>query len=177
MIFKRLLQKIKFWQKKNKRKPVVRKRTIANYKQPAYIYQKQYRSQRYISLWEAVFQPYDLNMFLLMCYIGTLVFIVCFPYPLFMDPYWHPGVDFNHDGVFTISDVLCWIRWLYYVPGNVIISAILQSPVMAHFFEVHYGSYEATGAFIMSMTYWWTTGGSNLVFVWLLPIAIQTYLR
>lgn len=167
----------KFWQKKGKRKPPARKITIKNYKQPAYLYQKQYRSSQYVSVWDAIFQPYDLNLFLLMCYIGTLVFIVCFPYPLFLAPFWHPQVDFNHDGVFTISDVLCWLRWLYFVPGNTVISAILEFPLMSHFFEIHNGSYEGTGSFIMSMMFWWTTGGANLVFLWLLPIAIQTYLR
>jgi hypothetical protein len=167
---------LNFWRKKSKRKPAP-KPVLRNYKQPAYIYQKQYRTTQHTSFWDAIFQPYDLNIFLTISYLITLVFVATFPQPLFLDAYWHPPLDFNRDGFFTISDVLSWIRWLYFMPGNVIIAAFLQSPGLALFFEIHTGSYEGVGSFFMSMLYWWTTGGANLVFLWLVPIGFQTYFR
>ena len=170
------IEQLKFWRKKSKRKPA-KKLIIANYKQPAYLYQKQHRVHNYTSLWDVLFQPYQLNFFLLVYYIGILFFIVTFPTPLFVDPFWRPRLDFNGDGAFTITDVFYWLRWLFFVPGNTMIAAFMQFPAMAHFFEISRASYDAIGAFIMTSVYWWATGGTNMIFLWLLPICIQTYLR
>lgn len=170
-----MFEKLKFWQQKSKKKRP--QKPLFNYKLPSYAYQQQHRAPRYISLWEAVFQPYDFNFFLGLFYIALLIFIATVPGPLFYDIHWRPRIDFNSDGAFTITDVLLWCRWLFFVPGDVMISAFLQFPSFSAFFEIYSGSYGGTGALIMSCIYWWAMGGVNMVLLWGIPIAIQTYLR
>ncbi len=54
---------------------------------------------------------------------------------------WTFHSDMNFDGVLTISDAWLWIKWVFFVPGDLVIAAVLQIPAFAQFFEVTQASY------------------------------------
>ena len=49
---------------------------------------------------------------------------------------WGLKADMNGDGVTTISDVTAWAEWLYFYPGDYILSLALDSPDLTQFLEI-----------------------------------------
>lgn len=61
--------------------------------------------------------------------------------------------DMNMDGAVTISDVLLWLTWLYFLPGDLAALVLLGTPV-GDFFEVTQGSIGGIGSGILSFCFW-----------------------
>lgn len=129
------------------------------------------------SLWERLVEDYNTNLFLAIAYFCVLFAVLFFPQPLFTSARWEPMIDMNRDGFFTITDLFYWCFWLFYLPGDVVLSVMLQFKVAAQFFELFAESYGGLGSLIMSSMYWWTLGGMRVLAMWLTPIIIQTFFR
>jgi hypothetical protein len=61
--------------------------------------------------------------------------------------------DMNLDGAVTISDVLLWFKWLYFLPGDLAALVLLGTSV-GDFFEVTQGSIGGIGSGILSFCFW-----------------------
>lgn len=129
------------------------------------------------TLLQLVFQESPLNYFLALSYLAILVAVLFAPSPLFDAPRWQAVADLNRDGLFTITDLFLWCFWLFYVPGDVVVSVLLQFEGPTRFFELYSESYGGLGSLTLSGLYWWLTGGMRLLLFWLTPIVIQSFLR
>ena len=49
---------------------------------------------------------------------------------------WFFGKDMNCDGLFTISDVGLWAKWVFFLPGDGLLWVVMQSQGAAIFFEL-----------------------------------------
>ena len=58
-----------------------------------------------------------------------------------MLPRWQIRLDQNLDGVFSVSDVWLWIKWLYFAPGDAIIFVLSRIESTRTFFELSPDSY------------------------------------
>ena len=126
---------------------------------------------------QILFQKTELNFFLALVYLVILCVIV-FGHPqLFAQARWAAIADLNRDGIFTITDLFYWAFWLFYLPGDVVLTVLMQFNGPATFFELYADSYGGLGSLIMSSLYWWLTGGAGLLFAGLIPIILQTFLR
>jgi hypothetical protein len=65
----------------------------------------------------------------------------------------HIMLDMNLDGALTISDVLLWLRWLFWLPGDLAALALLGTPV-GDFFEVAPSSMQGIGSALLSLCVW-----------------------
>ena len=72
---------------------------------------------------------------------------------------WHFEADMTGDGVTTISDFGAWVGWLFYYPGDYILSLIIEDPTLGTFFEVSPTSYGNWFSAILSAVIW-IIGGS-----------------
>lgn len=61
--------------------------------------------------------------------------------------------DMNADGSVTISDVLLWLKWLYFMPGDCVI-AILGPTAIGRFLELTTSSYGSWGSGMVSLFLW-----------------------
>jgi hypothetical protein len=61
--------------------------------------------------------------------------------------------DMNLDGVVTISDVLLWAKWAYFLPGDVFVLVLLGTPV-GDFLEINITSLEGIGSGVLSFFFW-----------------------
>lgn len=135
------------------------------------------RKRQHKSIWEVLVEDYNTSLFLSLAYFCVLFAILFFPQPLFTSVRWEPMIDMNRDGFFTISDLFYWCFWLFYLPGDVVLSVVFQFRPAAQFFELFSESYGGLGSLIMSSMYWWTLGGIQVLGAWLAPIVIQTFFR
>ena len=67
---------------------------------------------------------------------------------------WHFQADMTGDGVVTISDVGSWVGWLFYYPGDYILSLIIEDRTLGSFFEVNGASYGNWFSGIVSAVIW-----------------------
>lgn len=135
------------------------------------------QKRRHKGIWEVLVEDYNVNLFLTIAYFCVLFAVLFFPQPLFTSPRWEPMIDMNRDGFFTITDLFYWCFWLFYLPGDVVLSVVFQFKATAQFFELFSESYGGLGSLIMSSMYWWTVGGINVLGAWLAPIIIQSFFR
>lgn len=142
--------------------------------------QKQYRQQNdweRKGLWQTMTEPTEINFFLAMLFLGLVVTIVFFHPSVFNYPRWDALMDMNRDGIFTVTDLFYWCFWLFYLPGDVVISVLMQLPGPTAFFELRGDSFGGFGSLIMSSIYWWLMGGGPMLMAGIAPIFIQTFLR
>lgn len=66
------------------------------------------------------------------------------------------AMDQNLDGMITISDVWLWFKWLYFLPGDVLIATLVGTPEGA-FFEVSSSSLMGTTSGVVSGFAWLAT--------------------
>lgn len=129
------------------------------------------------TLWRKFMTPTDINYPLVLIYFGLFATVAFFHPPVFDHARWQPVMDMNRDGQFTVTDLFYWCFWLFYLPGDVVISVLMQMPAPAAFFELDGQSFGGIGSLLMSSLYWWLMGGPGLLMAGLAPIIIQTFLR
>ncbi len=61
--------------------------------------------------------------------------------------------DMNLDGVVSVSDVGLWLEWLYFLPGDLAVLALLGTPV-GDFLEITLGSMQGIGSGVLSFCVW-----------------------
>ena len=71
---------------------------------------------------------------------------------------WSFIADMNGSGAVTISDVWLWFKWLFFYPGDFVISLIIEhAPGFARFFEMSYkSSYSGALSGMLSALFWVT---------------------
>ncbi len=62
--------------------------------------------------------------------------------------------DANLDGVISISDLGEWLQWLYFLPGDLAVLALLYTPV-GDFLEIAPGSMQGLGSGLLSFCVWY----------------------
>ena len=67
--------------------------------------------------------------------------------------------DMNRDGVFTISDIWAWFKFVYFAPGDVVIG-VLYGTAIGRFLEINPGSISGVGSGVLSFFIW--------IFVWMI---------
>lgn len=68
---------------------------------------------------------------------------------------WGFILDMNRDGSVTISDVLLWMKWLFYYPGDFLHSVLIAvAPGIARFLDLSPASYGGWGAGLVSAYVW-----------------------
>ncbi len=73
---------------------------------------------------------------------------------------WFIAKDMNCDGVFTISDVLLWGEWVFFLPGDGLLWALMEWQSVATFLELTPAAYSG-----------WSSGIVSAI-IWLIAIAI-----
>jgi len=66
---------------------------------------------------------------------------------------WDFVADMNFDGHVTISDVWLWVKWLYFYPGDLLLSIIIGTP-FGRFFEVSPNNFGGFLSFLLSLPIW-----------------------
>lgn len=68
---------------------------------------------------------------------------------------WGFIADMNFSGAVTISDVWLWIKWLYFYPGDLMVSFFVnKAPSLGQFFEITYQNYGGIFSGIFSFFAW-----------------------
>lgn len=68
---------------------------------------------------------------------------------------WSFILDMNRDGAVTISDVLLWMKWLFFYPGDFLHSVLIAVvPGIARFLDLSPASYGGWGAGLVSAYVW-----------------------
>jgi len=81
---------------------------------------------------------------------------------------WAFAADMNADGAVTITDVWLWFKWLYFMPGDVVIAWIGPSS-LGRFLEITTSSFGDTGSGVTSLILW--------MFAWGGVITVQEQFR
>ncbi len=72
-----------------------------------------------------------------------------------MSPFEYFRLDVNYDGHITISDVLSWFMWLFFLPGDMVVYFTLKhAESLATFLEMSEASYSNVGSGVMSFVFW-----------------------
>jgi hypothetical protein len=66
---------------------------------------------------------------------------------------WYFVADMNLDGSVTITDVGLWMKWLFFMPGDALILASMDT-AMGRFLEVTPTSYGGFGSGVVSFLVW-----------------------
>lgn len=66
---------------------------------------------------------------------------------------WDFVADMNMDGLITITDVWLWFKWLFFFPGDSLISFLGPSAV-GRFFEMSPENYGGGFSFLVSAFFW-----------------------
>lgn len=53
----------------------------------------------------------------------------------FFDERFRFVADLNGDGIFTVSDVIAWFKWIYFAPGDFVLLHLLNTG-FGRFFEI-----------------------------------------
>jgi len=61
--------------------------------------------------------------------------------------------DLTGDGLFTISDVWAWFKWVYYAPGD-LIAILLLDTSLGNFLELSSDSLSGLGSGVASLLLW-----------------------
>lgn len=84
---------------------------------------------------------------------------------------WKFVKDMNHDGSFTISDVIKWLGWFFFYPGDRCIKFMVEyTPGLAKFFEVSYRNYGGIVSATISGLFWLIV----IVFIYVLISKIRS---
>jgi len=76
---------------------------------------------------------------------------------------WRFVSDMDHNGAITVDDVWSWLGWLYFYPGDVVLSLLINKfPAAAKFFDIYPDNYGGMLSFIISLIIWF--GAINLIF-------------
>lgn len=121
---------------------------------------------------EGVIDAHGVNFFYLGAFFFFFIFIAFGNFPAFSHQRWDTGLDINNDKIYSISDVISWILWIFFMPGDVLIQGLMVSKSVAIFFEVTPNSYGNIGSFLFSVVYWWMVGGKRLIISWLSIIGL-----
>ena len=62
-------------------------------------------------------------------------------------------MDMNADGVFTISDLWEWFKWLYFAPGD-LAAIFLMNTSLGNFLEVNFNTLSGVSSGIFSFFAW-----------------------
>ena len=77
---------------------------------------------------------------------------------------WFIAKDMNCDGAFTISDVLQWFEWVYFLPGDGLLWALMEWQSVATFLELTPAAYSGWFSGIVSAFIWFI---AMAVWLWL----------
>ena len=77
---------------------------------------------------------------------------------------WFIDKDMNCDGLFTISDVGLWAEWAFFLPGDGLLWAVMQSQPLATFLELTPAVYSGWFSGIVSAIIW--------LIAWLVLLAV-----
>ena len=88
-----------------------------------------------------------------------------------MDRIWKFLWDMNGDGYVTIRDIPEWALWLFYYPGDFIISLILSNGATAKFFEMTQDYYGGRLSLALSLIVWLML----VITVWAAPIVVVSF--
>lgn len=69
------------------------------------------------------------------------------------DRQWAFVADMNRDGLITISDVGLWFKWLYFYPGDFLISGA-GGTALGQFLELNGNSFGGVGSGVISIFVW-----------------------
>ena len=67
---------------------------------------------------------------------------------------WFIAKDMNCDGPFTISDVGLWAEWAFFLPGDGLLWAAMQSQQLATFLELTPAAYSGWFSGVVSAIIW-----------------------
>ena len=67
---------------------------------------------------------------------------------------WFLAIDMNCDGVFTISDVFHWFEWVFFLPADGLLWALMEWQSVATFLEVTPAAYSGWFSGIVSAFIW-----------------------
>jgi hypothetical protein len=68
---------------------------------------------------------------------------------------WTLAEDMNFDGTVTYRDVLLWVKWLFFYPGDGFLYFIInKTPDVAGFFEITELSYSGFLSGLISLLFW-----------------------
>ena len=67
---------------------------------------------------------------------------------------WALAQDMNCDGTFTVSDVELWWEWVFFLPFDGFLWALMQSESVATFMELTPDNYSGWGSGIGSAVVW-----------------------
>lgn len=72
---------------------------------------------------------------------------------------WGFIADMNLSGSVTISDVWLWVKWLFFYPGDYLISTLItRAHEFSNFFEITYDNYGGIFSGIISFWFWSLVG-------------------
>ncbi len=71
---------------------------------------------------------------------------------------WSFSADMNGDGTVTISDVWLWCKWLYFMPGDLVV-AMVGPTAFGRFLELTTSSYGSAGSGFLSVILWMLVSG------------------
>ena len=118
------------------------------------------------SLDEGIIEANQINYFYFATYILFFTFIVFGNFPAFSHPRWNAGLDINGDGIFSITDLVKWAVWIFYMPGDVLLQSFMVFQATTNFFEIGKDSYGNIESLLFSFFYWHLIGGKKLVIYW-----------
>ena len=70
------------------------------------------------------------------------------------DGRWFFAMDMNCDGVFSISDVAQWLLWIFFAPGDFLLSLLMKWPEAATFLELSPTAYSGWISGTVSAIVW-----------------------
>jgi hypothetical protein len=112
-------------------------------------------------------------------YLGLMglmfVVIVFFRPEAFSHPRWHAAFDLNRNGVFTATDVLLWLIWIFSMPGDIFVQLFMLSKPLSYFFELTPHSFGQPISIGVSLIYWWLTGGKRMVVIWIVIVLVAVF--
>jgi hypothetical protein len=114
----------------------------------------------------------EINIFYLGIYAFFFCLIVFGNFSAFSHTRWNTSLDLNQDNVYSISDLISWVLWIFHMPGDFLIQSILTSQSASAFFEVSVNSFGKTVSTIFSFIFWHIAGGKKLVKFWFIVLLL-----
>jgi hypothetical protein len=115
------------------------------------------------------------NFFYLCLLVGMFVLVVFFHPSSFSHPRWYSALDLNRNGVFTATDLLLWLIWIFSLPGDMFVQLFMLSKPLAYFFEISPRSFGQPISIGISLIYWWLTGGKRMMIIWIVIVLVAVF--